>query len=215
MFINRASYEPVRAFLAGARKQNGKTGTDGHALYLFGNMIAKRVRGGIMVTLAGWDTKSTRAYLNAIPGVNVWRSKGVTCLNGKPWPEGEPRLVRMRLPKPAGEPGNVWAEGTAWISTDGWRGYEEPHAAVCGANNTGAWSDSPCRPEVCEAELTKAAEVLKAAGIPTRKVVAASSNVFMVRVYLVTKVKDTQKGRDIIHASGLLEQTTLLYATGR
>jgi len=211
----RPSRLPVTAFLAGTAQQNGNTGTDGHSLYLFGNMIAKRTRGGITVTLAGWDTVTTRAYLNAIPGVSVHRDKGRTYLNGIPWPEGEPRLVRMKLPKPTGEPGNVWATGTAWISTGGWRGYEEPFAAVCGANNTGGWSDSPCRPETCEAELKEAAAILKAAGIPTRKVVTPSSNVFCVHVYLVSKVKDTQRGRELIRTSGLLEKTQLLYPAGR
>ena len=215
MFINRTSHEPIRAFLAGHKKQNGRTGTDGHDLYLFGNMIAQRVRGGIKVTLAGWDTMSTRSYLNGIPGVNVYRDKGVTFLNGKVWSEGEPRLVRMRLPKPKTVKGDVWALGTAWISTDGWRGYDEPFAAICGANDTGMWSDSPCPSNVRERELEEAKTALAAQGIRTRVVFTNSSNVFCTHVYLVAKVKDAPKGREIVQTSGILDNTRLLYIAGR
>ena len=209
------SLDPVRAFLAGTKKQNGKTGTDGHDLYHFGNMIAKRVRGGIMVTLAGWDTKTTRAYLNNIPGVSVHRDKGRTYLNGIPWTDGEPRKVKMHLSKPKGEKGDIFAPGTAWISTDGWRGYEEPFAAICGANDTGMWSDSPCPSNVREKELKEAAALLKANGIRSRVITTSSSNVFCAHVYLVAKVKDTQAGRDLITASGLLDNTRLLYVAGK
>jgi len=211
----RPSLDPVRAFLAGTKKQNGKTGTDGHDLYLFGNMIASRVRGGIMVTLAGWDTVTTRAYLNAIPGVSVHRDKGRTYLNGIPWTEGEPRKVKMSLPKPTGVKGDVYAPGTAWISTDAWRGYEEPFAAICGANDTGMYSDSPCPSNVREKELNEAAALLKANGIHARVIFTTSSNIFCTHVYLVAKVKDAQPGRELIATSGLLDNTRLLYVAGK
>ena len=42
----------------------------------------------IEVTTAGWDTATTRQRLNGIPGVRVYRSKGVLHLNGKEWDGG-------------------------------------------------------------------------------------------------------------------------------
>jgi hypothetical protein len=47
-----------------------------------------------------------------------------------------------------------------WISSSGWRGYEEPVNAICGANNTGSYSDSPCPEKTCLAELEKAKKIL-------------------------------------------------------
>lgn len=37
-----------------------------------------------MVTLAGWATKTTKDYLNAIPGVHVRTLNGIHLINGSP-----------------------------------------------------------------------------------------------------------------------------------
>lgn len=219
MFINRASHAPIVAFVEGRKKQNGKTGTDGHALYLFGNMIAKRAPGGIVVTLAGWDTKSTRGYLNnlfhyAKAKASIHRDKGETYLNGEQW-GGAPTFIACDLVTPTTKEGDVWALGTAWIASDGWRGYDEPFAAICGANDTGMWSDSPCRSDVAKRELGEAQAELLRAGIRTRLVTAQSSNAFCVHHYLVGKVMHTDKGREVVKASGLADRSTLLYVAGR
>ena len=55
-------------------------------LVLHGNTIAsKKPHGRISITLAGWNTPTTRARLNALPGVVIRKRGDVTTLNGKEW----------------------------------------------------------------------------------------------------------------------------------
>lgn len=56
-------------------------------LVLHGNPIARRavLTGEIEITTAGWNTVTTRARLNGIPGVQVNSVRGRLMLNGQPW----------------------------------------------------------------------------------------------------------------------------------
>jgi hypothetical protein len=101
--------------------------------------------------------------------------------------------------------------GTAYKSTDGWRGYSEPIYAVAGANDTGMYSDSPCPSNIREKELKAIVDVLRGEGIKTREVVCVSSNVFCVHVYLVPKVKDVPKAREIVKTFLETNDTRLAY----
>ncbi len=85
--MRKVTEQIVSAFLAGQRKSNGSTMTDGERLFLHGNRIAKKTAEGIYVTTCGWNTPTTRDRLNAIPGVRVHNDsrKGGLHLNGKPW----------------------------------------------------------------------------------------------------------------------------------
>lgn len=98
-----------------------------------------------------------------------------------------------------------------WVSTDGWRGYEQPIYAVCGANDTGMWSDSPCKSDVAYKELELAKKALKQAGINHKKTTCRSSNVFCVHHYLVVPEEDVQKGKEIIRELLQTVDTQLLY----
>lgn len=53
---------------------------------LFDNVIAKKniKTEKVRFSLAGWDTPTTRSRLNAL-GCNVYKHKGVTMRDGKPW----------------------------------------------------------------------------------------------------------------------------------
>ena len=53
-------------------------------LFLFGNCIARKeiATGKIEVTLAGWNTNTTRERLNGIPNVSVTQSNFTPYLNG-------------------------------------------------------------------------------------------------------------------------------------
>lgn len=60
-------------------------------MYLHGNLIAKKVmisndplEDKIEVTLAGWNTPTTRERLNGITGVSVYTRRGQAYLNGNP-----------------------------------------------------------------------------------------------------------------------------------
>lgn len=97
------------------------------------------------------------------------------------------------------------------IHTDGWRGYQQPIQAVCGANDTGMWDDSPCPTTVCKAELKLATAILRKAKIQYRLMTCQSSNVFCVHRYVVTSKKDMQLAIELIKP--LISETKLLYIT--
>ncbi len=98
-----------------------------------------------------------------------------------------------------------------YIKTDGWRGYSQPLTAVCGANNTGSWSDSPCPESVCVSELDKAKTVLINNNIPYSFGWFESSNVFCSHGYIMVKgIKTREKAIELIKP--LISETRLLYA---
>lgn len=82
---------------------------------------------------------------------------------------------------------------TKWVSTSGWRGYSEPLYAVCGANNTGMFDDSPCPTAVCEKEIKEAAKAL--GGIPYRLKSLETSNVFCQSVYVIVPPDRIEEAR--------------------
>jgi hypothetical protein len=98
---------------------------------------------------------------------------------------------------------------TAYIHTDAWRGYEQPKNAVCGANNTGGWSDSPCPETVCLSELDKAKAVLIKNNIPYLFTWCQSSNVFCIHGYIVVSGRAKKRAKALIEP--LINETRLLY----
>lgn len=58
-------------------------------MFLFGNLIAEmRIVNGrksLIISDAGWPTRTTRERLNGLPGVNLYVRKGVQFLNGREW----------------------------------------------------------------------------------------------------------------------------------
>lgn len=74
--------------------------------------------------------------------------------------------------------------------TDGWRGFTIPARAVAGVSDTGMWDDSPCPSDKVRAELRMLRRELTQAGIHTRVRITQSSNVFMVKRWLVVTNHD-------------------------
>lgn len=71
-----------RSFTSGRR---GRTSAEPGALYLHGHKIAeRRANGRIWVTIAGWDTVTTRRRLRAI-GADVYHKRGALYLSGTAW----------------------------------------------------------------------------------------------------------------------------------
>lgn len=97
-----------------------------------------------------------------------------------------------------------------WISTDAWRGYEQPINAVAGANDTGSYSDSPCPSSVCKEELNRFKKKLKEEKIPFRQMVCRSSNVFCACRYILTHPENRIRAAQI--ASEMSGDTSLLYS---
>lgn len=83
----------IKAFLTHERfsydNTSVDTSTDGNMsyLHLHGNCIAthSRATGELSITTAGWNTVTTKARLNGIPGVQVYTKAGQLFLNELPW----------------------------------------------------------------------------------------------------------------------------------
>ena len=54
-------------------------------LKLHSNTIAVKTHKSLKVTTCGWNTTTTRARLNALPGVSVRTKQGQLFLNDVPW----------------------------------------------------------------------------------------------------------------------------------
>lgn len=98
-----------------------------------------------------------------------------------------------------------------WIATDGWRGGYFPLYYVAGANDTGMWSDSPCRSDIAKAELEGVRKHLRKNGISTRLMCCQSSNVFMMRRFVIVKPQDLDRALALVSEYMDATETTLLY----
>jgi len=67
--MRKVTNEIANAFAQGESKAVGNTWTDGQTVYLHGNKITERTEDGIFMTLAGWNTTTTRERLNGIAQV--------------------------------------------------------------------------------------------------------------------------------------------------
>lgn len=78
------------AFNEGRAARRSNTRTDGNAIYLFGHRIVeRRANGSVWVTLAGWNTTTTRERLQPFAefrtvGADKRRQGGQAFCNGKP-----------------------------------------------------------------------------------------------------------------------------------
>lgn len=86
--MRKITTQVVKAFL---NSTNFKSGNDSvilgfHETYmlLHNNMIARMINGIIEVSLAGYNTPTTRDRLNGIPGCSIHTKNGTPYLNGNP-----------------------------------------------------------------------------------------------------------------------------------
>ena len=86
--MRKITEQAIDAFLKGKNFKSGNTEVDskhgGVEYFLHGNLIAFKSNGIIEVSLAGWNTPTTRERLNGIPGVNIYTRRGQAYLNGNP-----------------------------------------------------------------------------------------------------------------------------------
>lgn len=64
--MRKITQDIAEAFYAGNSLLRGNTTTTGEEVYLHGNLIAKSKGDTVMLTLAGWNTVTTRERLNGI-----------------------------------------------------------------------------------------------------------------------------------------------------
>lgn len=88
----------AKAFYNNEKFSSGNTQVSDKGIFLHGNKIAewqslyaplkKDGNMKINITLAGWNTSTTRERLNGLKGVRVTTKQGQAYLNGKAW-DGE------------------------------------------------------------------------------------------------------------------------------
>jgi len=204
------------AFMQGNAKSSGNTKTDGRMITLFGNRIAEWREDGLYISNCGWRSRTTKDRLNALPCVNIYQSGGKWYLNSsdEEW-DGNWTKVSDAMPPAydAKKVGKKFDTSKKWVSSDGWRGYEEPVYAVAGANDTGMWSDSPCRSDVADNELQGVQDYLKANKIPSKRMTCETSNVFCVHHYLIVPPAYIDNARELVEEYYDNTKTSLLYQT--
>tara|TARA_X000001388_G_C2156591_1_gene94525 strand:+ start:271 stop:585 length:315 start_codon:yes stop_codon:yes gene_type:complete len=73
--MRKVTEEIAKAFKKGINKTVGNTATIDGAVFLHGNKIAKIEDGALLVSLAGWNTPTTRERLNGIAEIFDTRQK--------------------------------------------------------------------------------------------------------------------------------------------
>jgi hypothetical protein len=200
------------AFVEGKAKKVNNTHTDGQSLWLFGNKIAEHREDGMYISNAGWKSNTTKERLNGLPDVHIIQKKGEWYLNGNLW-DGDWIRVNTNTPPEVDKEkiGKSFNTSKTYVRIDGWRGYEQPTYAVCGANDTGMWDDSPCPSNVAKKELDNAKEILKRNKIPTKLMTTETSNVFCVHHYLITPPSYIEKAKELVREYINNDVTRLIY----
>ena len=199
------------AFMNGESKKYSNSATDGKILLLFGNRIAEHREDGVYITNCGWFTNTTKSHLNVLPNVSIYQRKKQWYLNGEIW-NGDWIKISNEIVTQKSQIKGVFDTTTKWVSNDAWRGYNEPIYAVCGANDTGSWGDSPCPTYVCDTELKEAIKALK--GIPIKCITTESSNVFCAHRYVIVPPNFIDEARRLFaeYYETVKDKTRLLYA---
>lgn len=93
--MRKITREAVEAFEGGYNLHKQNMMVNEFGMFLHGNKIAEfeslnknDVNRNINITLAGWNTNTTRERLNGLSGVNVSTKLGQAYLNGEKW-DGE------------------------------------------------------------------------------------------------------------------------------
>jgi hydroxymethylpyrimidine pyrophosphatase-like HAD family hydrolase len=209
----------IESFKQGKAKRIKNDLSTGKELFYHGNKIAEYKADGLYISNGGFNSytrsgkeitgsKTTKDRLNQLTDIRQFKCQWY--LNGKEWNGTEIKISDCTFTKFKNN-GNYFNEEMTYIETDGWRGYSEPKYAIAGANNTGNWSDSPCKSYICESEIKDIQDYLLSNGIKTIIKVCETTNVFCVHVYLIPKVKDYQKGIELVKKYLYENETQLLY----
>jgi len=216
----RGSIKIPKLFAQGKAGASGVNQSTGQELYYQGNLIAQWRKNGLWISNGGFvpengatGSQTTKTKLNALPKVDIQQRNYKWYLNGAEWDGSWKRIKGTKKPKSInrGRSGGYYVMGSRWRSSDAWIGQDEPVYAVVGANDTGTWSDSPCRTEVCDKELEDIRQMLLKHGIPTKEKACQTSNLFCISRYLIPQLKNVEKARKIVADYLLTNETRLLY----
>jgi hypothetical protein len=81
--MRKITIEAVKAFLNDGIFKKDNTRVENGRIFLHGNLIAEKRKDGIYISLAGWNTVTTRERLNGLPNVRINQKNYVPYLNGK------------------------------------------------------------------------------------------------------------------------------------
>ena len=192
-----SNFNPIveNAFINGKAKKYGNSQTDGTILLLFGNRIAEHRADGLWITNCGYQTNTTKNHLNKLPNVTIYQRNFQWYLNGVEWDGGWIK-VSDEVVVAEGNAAPIFDTTLQYIKTDGWRGYQQPVYAICGANDTGMFSDSPCPSKDGDEQLRRAVSCLSG-DIPYKIIVTESSNVFCVHKYVIVPPSKIEKSREL------------------
>jgi hypothetical protein len=208
---NLITTQICRAFEAGEVFKKSNDSTDGVTMFLYGNAIAAHRSNGMWITNAGWATVTTKARLNGLTGVSISQRKGVWYLNGAEWDGDWVFVSEWNESIQQAVAVEQYDTTIEWISTGGYRGYDRPVYAVCGANDTGMWADSPCRSDVATKELNGVSKDLKEMQVPHKEMQTHSSNVFCEHRYLIVPPEFFETAKGIVNHYISMNETRLLY----
>lgn len=170
------------------------TRTDGTSIWLHGNRIAHWDIGGLLITTAGWNTRTTRERLNGLLGVGINTSGGQLYLNGHPWNgewinvnyhneihEGVPFVgsPQMIVEAQAQDEFDVTSE---WLSV----GYSRPLYAVFETLD--------------ERKIDNVERMLNDEGIRVKRMQSDTAGQYKVNYFLVAKPNDRAKALELIQS---------------
>jgi len=98
-----------------------------------------------------------------------------------------------------------------WQPSDEWRGHERPYYAVAGVSDTGMWSDSPCPSDTGQKELADLKAFLKRHNITTKSMTSPSSNLFMVKQWLIVQGPKFAEAKKLVQQYLATHETHLLH----
>lgn len=85
-FVNQEDFKRGNTEVKIHRSPNTMIWSNHRVLLLHGNLIAKEeMMQGFCITLAGWNTPTTRERLNGFKDVDIKMKRGTLYLNGKEW----------------------------------------------------------------------------------------------------------------------------------
>ena len=154
--------------------------TDGESLWLFDNKIAEwRIYGGLWISNAGWNSKTTKERLNGLSGVHIQQVRGNWFLNGRAWDGGWVNV-------------NAWNDGAESVPEES---VQEPEFDV-----TSEWmAEGYSKPvyavfhSLKEASIEPVEAMLNGEGIPTRKTESDTDGVYRPNYFVVVRPEDVDK----------------------
>ena len=219
----RPNKDAINSFAKGECLKKGNIQSVGSELYYYGNKVAQWKDDGLYISNGNYPgkngetgSKTTKEILNYLPGVRISQVKYKWYLNSKEWNGDWIKIEGVDVPViDKQKQGDVFNTEIKYVSTSSWRGYYEPVYAVAGVNDTGNYSDSPCPSHLAQKELNDVVELLKKNKIKVKRKTLETSNVFCVHHYIIPKMKDVEKARELVvkHLSEV--DTLLLYVCGQ